>query len=77
MLFFILAPVMVAFVLVLLWRTRRKIEPMLKRMPAARWERTDEVIEDPFTRRTIRVWIDPVDGSRHYVPDRMRQRRAR
>jgi hypothetical protein len=75
MLFLILAPVLVVAVLMLLRRTRRKVEPMLARIPAARWERTDEVIRDPFTNRTVRVWIDPADGSRHYVPDRMRERR--
>jgi hypothetical protein len=75
MLFLILAPILVALVLILLRRTRRKVEPMLARIPAARWERTGEVIRDPFTNRTVRVWIDPADGSRHYVPERMRERR--
>ncbi len=75
MLFLVLAPVMIAIILVLLRRTRRRIvEPMLARIPAARWERTEEVIRDPFTNRTVRVWIDPADGSRHYVPDRMREK---
>ena len=75
MLFLVLAPVLVAFVLVLLLRTRRRVEPMLARIPAARWERTNEVIRDPFTSRTLRVWIDPADGSRHYVPERLRVKR--
>ena len=76
MLFLVLAPVLVVFVLLLLRRSRRRVEPMLARIPAARWERTNEVIRDPFTNRTVRVWIDPADGSRHYVPDRMRPRRS-
>ena len=76
MLFLVLAPVLVMFLLVLLLRTRRRVEPMLARLPAARWERTNEVIRDPFTNRTLRVWIDPADGSHHYVPDRMRPRRS-
>lgn len=75
MLVLILAPVLVAIVLVLLRRTRRRVEPMLARMPAARWERTNEVIRDPFTERVVRVWIDPADGSRHYVPERLREKR--
>ncbi len=37
--------------------------------PAGDWIRTDEVFVDPTTRRQMRVWIDPVDNSRHYVPD--------
>ena len=75
MLFLVLAPVLVAVVLVLLRRTRRRVEPMLARIPATRWERTNEVIRDPFTNRTVRVWIDPADGSRHYVPERLREKR--
>ena len=37
--------------------------------PAGDWTRTDEVFVDPTTSRRMRVWIDPVDGARHYVPD--------
>ena len=37
--------------------------------PADGWQRTDEVFVDPSTDRRMRVWLDPVDGSRHYVPD--------
>ena len=39
------------------------------RLPAGDWERTDEVFRDPTTRRLMRVWIDPKDGSRHYVAE--------
>jgi hypothetical protein len=37
--------------------------------PAGDWQRTDEVFVDPTTKRHMRVWIDPVDGQRHYVPE--------
>jgi hypothetical protein len=37
--------------------------------PGSGWTSTDEVFRDPSTGRVMRVWIDPVDGSRHYVPD--------
>jgi hypothetical protein len=37
--------------------------------PAGDWQRTDEVFVDPTTNRRMRVWIDPVDSSRHYVPE--------
>jgi uncharacterized membrane protein len=37
--------------------------------PAGDWQRTDEVFLDPTTNRRMRVWIDPVDGQRHYVPE--------
>ncbi|MDQ6724647.1 MAG: hypothetical protein M3066_00490 [Actinomycetota bacterium] len=36
---------------------------------AADWRRTDEVFRDPSSGRLMRVWLDPADGSRHYVPD--------
>ena len=37
--------------------------------PAAGWLPTEERFRDPTTRAVMRVWIDPVDQSRHYVPD--------
>jgi hypothetical protein len=37
--------------------------------PAAGWIPTQEVFRDPTTRAVIRVWIDPADQSRHYVPE--------
>jgi hypothetical protein len=38
-------------------------------VPQEGWQRTDEVFRDPSTNRLMRVWIDPMDGSRHYVPE--------
>jgi hypothetical protein len=38
-------------------------------MPAAGWLPTEERFRDPTTRVVMRVWIDPVDHSRHYVPE--------
>ena len=37
--------------------------------PAPGWIPTDERFRDPTTRAVIRVWIDPADHSRHYVPE--------
>ena len=37
--------------------------------PAAGWIPTDERFRDPTTRAVMRVWIDPADHSRHYVPE--------
>lgn len=37
--------------------------------PAAGWLPTDERFRDPTTRAVMRVWIDPIDQSRHYVPE--------
>lgn len=33
------------------------------------WRRTDGTFVDPTTGRRMRVWLDPVDGERHYVAE--------
>jgi hypothetical protein len=37
--------------------------------PAPGWERTGERFRDPSSGAIMRVWVDPADHSRHYVPD--------
>ena len=37
--------------------------------PAAGWIPTNERFRDPSTRTIMRVWVDPADHSRHYVPE--------
>ena len=37
--------------------------------PAVGWIPTDERFRDPTTRAVMRVWVDPADQSRHYVPE--------
>ena len=37
--------------------------------PAVGWIPTDERFRDPTTRAVMRVWVDPADHSRHYVPE--------
>ena len=37
--------------------------------PAAGWIPTGERFRDPATRAIMRVWVDPADQSRHYIPD--------
>ena len=37
--------------------------------PAAGWIPTQERFRDPTTRAVMRVWVDPADQSRHYVPE--------
>ncbi|HEY2639676.1 MAG TPA: DUF1707 domain-containing protein [Streptosporangiaceae bacterium] len=37
--------------------------------PGAGWVPTQERFRDPSTRAIMRVWIDPADLSRHYVPE--------
>ncbi|GAC1444970.1 MAG: hypothetical protein NVS3B26_14530 [Mycobacteriales bacterium] len=33
------------------------------------WQATQETFVDPTTSRRMRVWLDRVDGTRHYVAD--------
>jgi hypothetical protein len=37
--------------------------------PGAGWVPTAERFRDPTSRMIMRVWIDPADDSRHYVPE--------
>ena len=37
--------------------------------PAAGWIPTNERFRDPSTSTIMRVWVDPADQSRHYVPE--------
>jgi hypothetical protein len=37
--------------------------------PAPGWERADERFRDPSSGVIMRVWLDPGDHTRHYVPD--------
>ncbi|HEV2451612.1 MAG TPA: DUF1707 domain-containing protein [Streptosporangiaceae bacterium] len=37
--------------------------------PGPAWVPTSERFRDPSTKKIMRVWIDPDDHSRHYVPD--------
>ncbi len=34
-----------------------------------RYERTDEVFDDPTTGKRLRVWFDPATGDRRYTPE--------
>ena len=70
MYFLLLAPIVLAALVLLMRRVNRSAERTSDWVPAARWERTDEVITDPFTHQVIRVWVDPQTGDRHYVPER-------
>jgi DUF1707 SHOCT-like domain len=37
--------------------------------PEPGWVPTHERFRDPTSGKVMRVWTDPADGSRHYVPD--------
>ncbi len=48
------------------WPSRRHAETAA---PAPGWIPTAERFRDPSSGVIMRVWVDPADSSRHYVPD--------
>ena len=50
-------------------RTRRRRGHAHADQPAAGWIPTNERFRDPSTSTVMRVWVDPSDQSRHYVPE--------
>ena len=51
------------------WRGRRRRGHAHADQPAAGWVPTSERFRDPSTSTVMRVWVDPADQSRHYVPE--------
>ena len=50
-------------------RARRRRGHAHADQPAAGWVPTNERFRDPSTSTIMRVWVDPADQSRHYVPE--------
>jgi len=50
-------------------RKRRRRGHAHAAKPGAGWVPTDERFRDPTSKAIMRVWIDPADQSRHYVPE--------
>jgi len=50
-------------------RPRRRRGHAHADQPAAGWVTTNERFRDPSTSTVMRVWVDPADQSRHYVPE--------
>jgi hypothetical protein len=50
-------------------RPRRRRGHAHADQPAAGWVPTNERFRDPSTSTVMRVWVDPADQSRHYVPE--------
>ena len=48
-------------------RSRRRHAEVTEPQPG--WVPTSERFRDPSSGTIMRVWTDPADGSRHYVPD--------
>lgn len=47
-------------------RSRRHGE---RQTPEPHWRPTAERFRDPTSGQVTRVWVDPLDGTRHYVPE--------
>ncbi len=50
-------------------RPRRRRGHAHADQPDAGWIPTDERFRDPSTSSIMRVWVDPTDHSRHYIPE--------
>jgi hypothetical protein len=50
-------------------RPRRRRGHAHADQPAAGWIPTNERFRDPSTSTIMRVWVDPTDHSRHYIPE--------
>ena len=50
-------------------RPRRRRGHAHADQPASGWVPTSERFRDPSTSMIMRVWVDPADQSRHYVPE--------
>jgi hypothetical protein len=50
-------------------RSRSRKRHAQVNQPEAGWVPTAERFRDPSSGMIMRVWTDPADGSRHYVPD--------
>ncbi len=50
-------------------RKARRCRHAQSAAPGAGWVPTSERFRDPATGTIMRVWLDPADQSRHYVPD--------
>jgi hypothetical protein len=50
-------------------RSRSRRRHAQSAAPGAAWVPTAERFRDPSSGRIMRVWLDPADDTRHYVPD--------
>ena len=60
----------IALVVLLLVIFKLRTRPILEaRVPGEDWQRTDDLVHDPATGRTLRIWVDPADGSKYTVAE--------
>lgn len=60
----------IGLIVLLLVIFKLRARPIVEaRVPGEDWQRTDELVHDPATGRTLRIWVDPADGSRYTVAE--------
>jgi hypothetical protein len=60
----------IALLALLVFIYRFRARPIVEaQVPGEDWRPTEEVVDDPATGRTLRIWVDPADGSRHSVAE--------
>ena len=60
----------IGLIVLLLVIFKLRARPIVEaRVPGEDWQRTDQLVHDPTTGRTLRIWVDPVDGSRYTVAE--------
>lgn len=60
----------IALIVLMLVIFKLRARPIVEaRVPGEDWQRTEELVNDPVTGRTLRIWVDPADGSRYTVAE--------
>ncbi len=60
----------IALIVLVLVIFKLRARPIVEaRVPGEDWQRTEELVNDPATGRTLRIWVDPADGSRYTVAE--------
>jgi hypothetical protein len=60
----------IALIVLMLVIFKLRTRPITEaRVPGEDWQRTDDLVHDPVTGRTLRIWVDPADGSKYTVAE--------
>jgi hypothetical protein len=60
----------IALIVLMLVIFKFRTRPIMEaRVPGEDWQRTDDLVHDPATGRTLRIWVDPADGSKYTVAE--------
>ena len=60
----------IALLVLLVFIYRFRAKPIVEAaVPGEDWQPTEEIVHDEATGRTLRIWVDPAEGSRHSVAE--------